>query len=392
MTLDDLLKQRLAKIRQADRFRSMQPVGSPQGAYVRVDGRELMNLCSNDYLGLANDRRLRTAAARALETWGTGSGASRLLSGNLEIHRQLEREAASLVGKDMALSFGSGYAANVGLISALAGQSDAIFSDRLNHASLIDGCRLSRAKTYIYEHTDPEDLERLLTIHRDRFETALILTEGAFSMDGDLAPLPELADLARRHKAALIVDEAHAIGVFGQGRGVCFAQSVTDQVFAIVGTCGKALGSQGAFVAGSDLLRQYLVNAARSFVFSTAPAPVSAAASLEAIRILGDEGPTLCTFLAQKAELLRSQLVQAGLPVMEKSAGPIVPVVFGGELQVLEIEKQLKEQGILARAIRPPTVPPGSSRIRFSVTVGHRKCDLERVGETLARIGVKKRV
>ena len=386
MSPDKFLKNRLDKIRKSGRHRSMETIQTPQGASIIIDGDKMLNLCSNNYLGLANDKRLNMAASKAALEWGAGSGASRLLSGNLTIHDDLEKAVAGLVQMPQSLLFSSGYLANLGLLSSVALDDDIIFSDSLNHASIIDGCRLSRSKTVVYNHCDIKDLEKKLSDHRNAHEKAFIVTESYFSMDGDVAPLMELSRLAKTYDAGLIVDEAHAVGIWGKGGGICNSLGLNDRVFAIVGTMGKALGCQGAFVAGSSLLRDYLINFSRSMIFSTALAPSVVGAALEGVTILKKEGEKLSQALQKKAFEFREQLRNAGLQVKDTSEGHIVPVIFGKEKKALDVAEILVKEGIFARAIRPPTVPLGTSRIRFSICLGHNEGDLKRVVKILGAL------
>ena len=384
MKPDRLLEARLASIRSADRFREIERLDARGGAYIEHDGRRLLNLCSNDYLALSTDDRVKRAAAEAAEAWGGGAGSSRLVSGNLAIHETLESASASLVGKETALVFSSGYAANVGTISALAGANDGIFSDALNHASMIDGCRLSRATTHVFPHRDTESLRVMLDEKRRQYKGCWIVTESLFSMDGDCAPLPELVELAQHFECGLIVDEAHALGVFGGGRGLCAETGVAQAVFAIVGTYGKSVGSQGAFVAGNQRLRDYLINTSRSFIFSTGIAPAACGAAIEGLRIIAEEGSDMALRLRDKYTRFREALAEAGHPAMACSAGPIVPVIFGSEAATMQRAETLLERGIYARGIRPPTVPQGQSRIRFSVCLSHDETELVRAATLLS--------
>lgn len=382
--MDSEFKQRNSALLRANRYRTLVTLASGQGSHVTIDGREFVNLCSNDYLALAGDDRLKRAAMEAAAQWGTGSGASRLLSGNLTVHEDLEQAAATLVGKPSALCFSSGYAANVGLLSSIAGKGDVIFSDERNHASLIDGCRLSRAGTIVYRHLDLADLAQNLSDHRGRFEKAFVVTESYFSMDGDIAPLFDISEICQSHDASLIVDEAHGIGVFGEGRGICFNQGITERVLTIIGTLGKAIGSQGAFVAGSESLRSYLINHARSFIFSTALSPPATGAALAGIGILMEEGRTLCKKLHERIDLFRQSLNGLEIPLSVRGNGPIFPVIYQEEQKALLAATDLFKNGVLVRAIRPPSVPVGESRIRFSICVAHTLEDIEKTRNILA--------
>jgi glycine C-acetyltransferase/8-amino-7-oxononanoate synthase len=280
--------ERLEELRERGLYRQLRLIEGAQGPSVTLDGRPVLLLCSNNYLGLADRTEVREAAAEAALRWGAGSGASRLISGNMEPHRQLEERLAAFKGYESALLFGSGYLANTGTIAALAGKGEVIFSDELNHASIVDGCRLSRAETFVYRHADLEHLAWAL--YHQRGKPALIVTDGVFSMDGDVAPLAELLELARRHGARLMVDEAHATGAVGPGgRGSISAAGLSGEVDVVVGTLGKALGSYGAYVCANEETTDFLVNTARPFIFSTAPPPPAVGAALAALELLEAE-------------------------------------------------------------------------------------------------------
>ncbi|MGV1100797.1 8-amino-7-oxononanoate synthase [Thiovibrio sp. JS02] len=337
-------------------------------------GPPLSDFSSNDYLGLARHPALAAAAREALARYGTGSGAARLMSGDLAIHHELEEAVARLKGKEAALTFGSGYMANAGIISALVGRNDVIFSDRLNHASIHDGCRLSAAKLIRFRHNDMGHLEELLKEKRGS-GTALVVAESIYSMDGDRCPLPALVELKERYDCLLMVDEAHATGVFGaNGGGVIEEEGLSRKVDLAMGTFGKALGSYGAYVAASREMVEYLVNRARSFIFSTALPPAVAAASLAAVRLIQEE-PNLRHELWEKIALFKEALRSGG---MTADLGPsqIIPVVLGESGTALVKAERLRERGFYVTAVRPPTVPEGSARLRFSITRAHGREDL----------------
>jgi len=364
---------RLEELRESGLHRRLRPIEGAQGPRVRLDGREVLLLCSNDYLGLAAEPQVREAAAGAAMRWGAGAGSSRLISGSMEPHRLLEERLARFKGYERAVLFGSGYLANTGTIPALAGRGEVVFSDQLNHASIVDGCRLSRAETFVYRHRDVEHLAWGLGEAGDR--AALIVTDGVFSMDGDVAPLEQLATLARRHRCRLMVDEAHATGALGPGgRGSVAAAGLSGEVDVVMGTLGKALGSYGAYVCASRELAEYLVNTARPFVFSTAPPPPVLAAALAALELLEAE-PQRVERLRANAATLRSALAAEGLPV-GGSATQIVPLEVGEAGQAMALCERLLERGVFVQGIRPPTVPPGSSRLRFSAMATHDADDL----------------
>jgi len=371
---------RLEELRNSGLYRRLRLVEGRQGPRITLDGREVLLLCSNDYLGLASHPRVRNAAAEAAMRWGAGAGASRLVSGNMQPHERLERRVAVFKGYESALLFGSGYLANVGTISALAPRGGVVFSDELNHASIIDGCRLSRAETFIYRHADVEHLAWGLEQAGGR--AALIVTDGVFSMDGHVAPLPELVSLARRHGCRLMVDEAHATGALGTGgRGSVAAAGLSGEVDVVIGTLGKALGSYGAYACASRETTDYLLNTARSFIFSTAPPPPAAAAGLAALELL-EAQPERVEKLAANASTLRDALAAEGLAVGE-GRSQIVPVEVGDPERTMELCERILERGVFAQGIRPPTVPAGTSRLRFTVMSTHRREELEGAARTV---------
>jgi 8-amino-7-oxononanoate synthase len=334
-----------------------------------IDGRELIHFGSNDYLGLAADPRLAQAATEAVAHDGWGSGASPLVTGHTTAHQRLAQRLAEFEGVEAALVFSSGFAANAGAIAALVGPGDVVYCDRKNHASLFDGCRLSRADVRVYPHADCTRLASLLS-ESQKHRRRLIVTDGLFSMDGDLAPLAALAELAARHNAMLMVDEAHATGVFGiSGRGICEHLGVEDGVPIRIGTLSKALGSIGGFVAGSQSLIDWLVNRARPYVFSTAAPPATAAASLAAINIIHDE-PQRRQRLLARADALREELIRQGWNI-GTSASQIIPLVVGDAERAVKMSTELHDRGIFLPAIRPPTVPDGEACLRISLTANH---------------------
>ncbi len=346
-----------------------------------LDGRRLLNFASNDYLALAHDQRLRAAAAETLQQCGVGSRASALVSGRSEWHERLERKLAEFEKQPAALLFPTGYAANVGTISALAQPGDVVFCDRLNHASLVDGCRLSGARLRVYRHTRLETLQRELkkAVGRRRW----IVTDSVFSMDGDLAPLPELCELAERYDAFLILDEAHATGVFGStGRGVAEHFGVEQRVAVRVGTLSKAVGCLGGFVAGPSELVEWLWNRARTQVYSTALPPAVCAAACRALDIIRSE-PERRERLLATANLLRQRLLEAGVDTPRSAQAPIVPVLLNDPDRAVHVARELEQRGFLVAAIRPPTVPKGTSRLRLSLTAAHTQADVDRLVEAL---------
>ena len=375
------LEARLDELKALGLHRRTRLVSGPQGPHVVLDGKPVILLCSNNYLGLADHPRVREAAAAAAMRWGVGAGASRLVSGSMTIHRRLEERLAAFKGREAALLFGSGYLANAGVIAALARPGDIVFSDELNHASIIDGCRLSRAEVFVYDHCDTEHLA--WGIRRAEGRGALIVTDGVFSMDGDVAPLAEIVDLAERHGVRVMVDEAHGTGTIGpDGRGATAEAGVEDAVDVIVGTLGKSLGAYGAFVACDRTMAQYLVNAARTFIFSTALPPPAVAGALAALDLL-EERPRLVDRLAANAEVLRGALAAEGFD-LGLSRTQIVPLMVGDPELAMRICEQALLRGVFAQAIRPPTVPPMTSRLRLAVMASHREEELRGAASTLA--------
>lgn len=360
--------------------RRLEPLESAQGPVIRVDGQSLINFSSNDYLGLANDAQVRDAARVALERFGVGTGSSRLVVGDTSEHQALEAELARFEGTEAALLFNSGYAANTAVLPALLGPHDVVFSDALNHASLIDGCRLSKARVVVYPHRDVMELERLLEVHQGR--RRLIVTDTVFSMDGDRAPLRALATLAKTHGAGLYVDEAHATGVLGaRGAGLCELDDVTPDVR--MGTLSKALGASGAYVACSRTLRALLVSTARPLIFSTAlPAMVVAAARASLRKV--EQEPALRQRLWQHIERFATGARALGFEVAAESA--VFSLVIGAPDAALRASEQLREQGLLVKAIRPPTVPDGTSRLRVSLSAAHTTAQVDALLSALATL------
>ena len=378
MTIDPLAwldDEANARARQGLTLRLTHRGATTPGRFER-DGRTLVNFGSNDYLGLAADPRLAEAARAAAETYGWGAGASPLVAGWTDAHQALVDDLAVFEGTEAVALFPTGFAANLGTIAALVSPGDAVYADRLNHACLVDGARLAGARLRVYPHADADRLASLLERDRGRFRRSLIATDGVFSMDGDLAPLADLVDLAERFGAILLVDEAHGTGVFGRdGRGAASACGVAHRVHVRVGTLSKALGSLGGFVAGSRRLVDHLVNHARTLLYSTAlPAPVAASARA-ALAIVRSE-PWRRDRVHALAGRLRAGLATAGIDV-GPSTGPIVPVRVGEARNALALSDRLLESGFFAPAIRPPTVPTGTARLRVSVTAAHHDADVD---------------
>jgi 8-amino-7-oxononanoate synthase len=377
------IRREIEELRAQRRLRTLREVQGPPGRVLTIEGRRVLNLSSNDYLGLADDPRVRRAAAEAIAAHGCGATASRLVCGNLRIHEELEEEIAGWKGTERALVFSSGYAANVGIISALVGPGDVVLSDRLNHASIVDGIRLSGARLLRYRHADPDALAERL--RRAEGRRRLIVTDSVFSMDGDIEPLREIAELAERSGALLMVDEAHAAGIFGPGgAGIAAEVGVSDRVDIAMGTLSKAFGSAGGYVAGRRDLIELLVQRARSFMFSTGPSPAAIGGAREALRIASEE-PERRRLVLESAIALRSALHDMNLRVPEGRT-PIIPVLLGEEGTALEFSGALFERGILAIAIRPPAVPAGGARLRVSVSAAHTPEDIRTAVAAFAQV------
>ncbi|MBD2083716.1 8-amino-7-oxononanoate synthase [Trichocoleus sp. ST-U3] len=375
------VEQSLATIHRADWYRSVQAIASRPGATVLLEGREVINFASNDYLGLAGDERLIQAAVAATQTFGTGSTGSRLLSGHRELHRELEKAIASLKQTEDALVFSSGYLANLGAIAALVGKRDLIVSDGYNHSSLKNGAILSGAMVIEYPHCNVEELKTQLNLHREKYRRCLILTDSVFSMDGDLCPLPGLLELAEEFSCMLLVDEAHATGVLGATGAGCVEHFGCSNVPLIqIGTLSKALGSLGGYVAGNSAVIDFLRNRAPSWIYTTALSPADTAAALEALRIIQKEPERLAS-LWRNVNFLKQQIAQK-LPLqLLPSESPILCFPLESAEAALKMGHQLKASGIFAPAIRPPTVP--TSRIRLSVMATHEAAHLQRLVEAL---------
>ena len=372
---------RLAAIREAGLLRRMRTVEGAQGPRVVIDGREVLLLCSNNYLGLAEHPRVRAAGADACRELGASAGASRLVSGNMAVHEQLEDRLAAFHRKPAALLFGSGYLANTGTIAALARRGEVVYSDELNHASIIDGCRLAGAATFVYRHGDADHLA--WAMERCAEPAALIVSDGLFSMDGDFAPLPDLARLARRHGARLMIDDAHAVGTTGPGgRGSVAAAGLEQEVDVICGTLGKALGSYGAYVCATADVRELLVNTARPAIFSTGLPPASVAAAHSALELIEAE-PERVERLAANVAALRSALRSEGLDP-GSGTSQIIPIAIGEPERATAACARAMDAGVYAQAIRPPTVPDGTSRLRLTVMASHRPAELREAAAVIA--------
>lgn len=364
----------LGKLHEQNLYRSLRPLEGAQQAHVVFEGQKVVNFCSNNYLGLANDPRLLQAAHRALDKEGLGSGASRLICGNMASHQELENRLATFKQAEKTLVFSSGYMANVGIISALCDREDIVLSDKLNHASIVDGILLSRAECRRYPHKDMKALEEMLLTSQN-YRKRLIVTDSVFSMDGDTAPLKEIVALAQKYGAMVMVDEAHGLGVLGEhGRGLAEELHVEEAIDIHMGTLSKAAGSFGAYVCGSKALIDVLINKARSFIYTTAMPPAVAAASIEAINIIERE-PDRRAQLKENAQYLRQGLENLGFDTMG-STTPIIPVLLRDTSIATELAKKLLARGIFVQGIRPPTVPEGTARLRVTVMATHTKEDI----------------
>ena len=370
------LQERLDSLRAHNMYRKRRNVGSRQGRTIRVDGRELLNFCSNDYLGLAGDKRVAEALKSGVERWGVGAGASHLVCGHTEAHEELETTLAEFTGRPRALVYSSGYAANVGVINALLSVGDLVCEDRLNHASLLDGGWISRARFAWYGHLDCDDLDRQLASDANR---KLVVSDGTFSMDGDRCRLDDLIAVARRRDAWVMVDDAHGMGAHGSnGVGLVDpARYTVDDVQVLVGTFGKAFGTSGAFVAGSEALIETLIQRSRNYIYTTAMPPAIAAATLASLAIARAEAWRRDR-LESLVERFRTGAAQLGFTLLE-SASPIQPLIVGNPQATLDMSRGLEERGCLCTAIRPPSVPEGTSRLRITLTAAHTDPDVDQL-------------
>jgi 8-amino-7-oxononanoate synthase len=388
MGIWDDMQETLAEREAQGLLRRPVVLNSPIGPRVTVDGREVVCLCSNDYLGLAADPAVRQAARDAIDAWGVGSGASRLVCGTMRPHIELERALTAFKHVEDVVVISTGWMANHAAIRTLAGKGDLILCDKLNHASILDAAGLGgrgAAEMRTFPHKDMVRLRALLDKHRAEYRRCLIVTDSLFSMDGDLAPLAELADLKDRYDAQLLIDEAHATGVLGDGgRGAAELIGVEGRVDAVVGTLSKAVGALGGFVAGPKVLADTIRNTSRAYIYTTAPPPAVCAAALAGLKIIQSQ-PQRRRTLLDLAGRFRAALHAAGLDTGD-SVAQIIPVVIGSADRAVEVSRMLLEDGFLIPAIRPPTVPPGSSRLRISLTAGHDWTDLDRLAKRLAEI------
>jgi 8-amino-7-oxononanoate synthase len=362
------LEQEIASLRERGRYRSLRRLATAQDAVITIEGKELVNFASNNYLGLANDPEVVAAFAACARRYGVGSGASRLISGHMDVHAELEEALARFKGAEACLTFSSGYLANLGILATLAGPETTIFSDELNHASIIDGCTLARARVEVYRHGDPAHLEDLLKASPARRK--IIVTDGVFSMDGDVAPLPDLAAVKEKYGAILIVDDAHATGVLpphGRGSAEYFGLPV-GTVEIQMGTLSKALGTYGAYLCASKGIVDYFINKCRTFIFNTGLPPAIAGATIQSLELLSRGAGRLASLWKNRA-IFREEMAARGRKISGDSA--IVPIVVGGDQETMAVSRALYDQGLFIQGIRPPTVPEGRGRLRLTFMATH---------------------
>ncbi len=388
----DIIKEidkELEYLKKSDCYRSLKEITSPNSSYIFLNNRKVLNFCSNNYLGLTTHPEVIAHSIKVLNEYGTGGGASRLISGNLSPYILMEQELAKFLNTESALIFSSGYQANIGVITSLVGKNDAIFCDRLCHASIIDGVLLSHAKLFRYPHKNYKILEDLLSVNTSKFNRKLIITESIFSMDGDIAQLFQIAEISKKYNAFLLIDEAHAFGVAGkEGRGVHELFDLKlDNYTLFMGTFGKALASSGAFVACSQKIREYLINKARSFIFTTAPSPASIGAAYKSLEIIR-KYPEMRKDLLLKAQYFRNELKLKGFNCME-SESQIIPLLIGDIKKTMLFSKNLLEDDIYIHGIRPPTVPPNTARLRISLISTHTQDGLDVCLKSICKIGKK---
>ena len=382
----DFITQRLNELKEQGVYRKLPVLESPSGPRCIVNGKNVINLSSNNYLGLANHPRLREAGKKAIDKWGMGAGAVRTIIGTMSIHEELEEKLAKFKHVEAVLVFQSGFTANAGAIPGIVDKGDVIISDELNHASIIDGCRLSKADVVRYKHSDMEDLERVINEVKDNYNIKLIITDGVFSMDGDIAKLPEIVELAEKYGCLTYVDDAHSSGVLGKsGQGSAHHFGLSDRVDVQIGTLSKAIGVVGGYVAGRRNLIDWLNHRGRPFLFSTAAPPAVAAACIEAVNILS-ESTELTDRMWDNANHFKKKLNELGFNT-GKSETPITPVITGDDRKAVELSKRLFEEGVFAQAIVYPTVPKGGARVRTIVTAAHTKADLDEAAAAFAKVG-----
>lgn len=382
----DFVKDEIERLKKEGLYITIRTLESPQGAWIKVDGKEVLNLCSNNYLGFANHPVLRERAKKAIDELGVGPGAVRTIAGTMRIHKELEEKLAKFKGAEATLSFQSGFNTNLAVIPAIVGRGDVIFSDELNHASIIDGCRLSRAEIVRYNHADVDDLKKKMEEYKEHPGRKLIVTDGVFSMDGDIAPLPEIVEIAKQYDAITMVDDAHGEGVLGKsGRGIVDHFGLHGEVDLEVGTLSKAFGVVGGYVAAKEEVIDYLRQKARPFLFSSAVTPPDVAAAIAAVDILSDSDE-LVVKLWDNANYFKTEMKSLGFDI-GISQTPITPVMLGEAQLAQEFSRRLFKEGIFAQAIGYPTVPKGKARIRVMISAVHEKKDLDFALEKFEKVG-----
>ncbi|MDD6920412.1 MAG: glycine C-acetyltransferase [Eubacteriales bacterium] len=385
----DFITEKIEGLKRDSLYRKLPVLESPSGAVCTIDGKEEINLSSNNYLGLANHPRMKEAAIKATEQWGVGAGAVRTIIGTMTIHEELERKLAQFKGVEAVLVFTSGFTANAGVIPAVVDKGDVIISDELNHASIIDGCKLSKADVVRYKHSDMEDLERIILEVKDKYTNKLIITDGVFSMDGDVAKLPEIVALAEKYGCLTYVDDAHSSGVLGSnGQGSAHHFGLSDRVDIQIGTLSKAIGVVGGYVAGRKNLIDWLNHRGRPFLFSTALPPATVAACIEAINILS-ESTVLIDKLWSNAKYFKERLEEMGFDT-GKSETPITPIILGEASVAMDFSKELYNRGVFAQSIVYPTVAKDKARVRTIITAGHTKEELDKALNIIEELGKEK--
>lgn len=382
----DFITERLIELKEQGLYRTLSVLESPSGARCIINGKNVINLSSNNYLGLANHPRLKEAGKQAIDKWGIGAGAVRTIIGTMEIHEELEEKLAKFKHVEAVIVFSSGFTANSGAIPALVDKGDVIISDELNHASIIDGCKLSKADVVRYKHSNMDDLERVINEVKNKYNIKLIITDGVFSMDGDIAKLPEIVELAEKYNCLTYVDDAHSSGVLGtNGQGSAHHFGLSSRVDVQIGTLSKAIGAVGGYVAGRRNLIEWLNHRGRSFLFSTAIPPAVAGACIESINMLS-ESTALTDKMWENANYFKNKLVELGFNT-GNSETPITPVIVGEDNLAVKLSNRLYEEGVFAQSIVYPTVARGAARVRTIVTAGHSKEDLDEAASAFEKVG-----
>lgn len=382
------IQDELQSLKDAGLYNRIRTLSSPQGAWLVVDGKKVLNFCSNNYLGLANNPKIVKAAQEAIMKYGVGPAAVRTIAGTMEIHLELERRLAAFKGVESTITLQSGFTANLATVPSVVGKDDAVFSDELNHASIIDGCRLSGAKIIRYAHCDPQDLDRVLSQNRSQYPRAIVITDGVFSMDGDIAPLDKIYEVSQKYETILMVDDAHGEGVLGKGgRGIVDHFGLHGKVDIEIGTLSKAFGVVGGVVAGNPIVVEWLRQRGRPFLFSSAMTVPDVAACLAALDIL-EESTTLVDKLWNNAQYFKTEMKRLGFDT-GLSATPITPIMLGEAPLAQQFSREMFENGVFAMAIGFPTVPRGKARIRVMISAAHEQADLDQGLEAFAKVGRK---